>query len=535
MCFSRQGEATLVDADSASDSKNDKEHKPIRITRAIKNVWARFMRRKKLSQDRSTYKAVRMGTRLFPSVTSLQTGNAIGGHPASASAPPLSSTAVVENMIAQLSVLIREVTDIGVARQAELAVARAESTVQARGLYAREPVPRVLADRPTPPDVRLSQASTVAELQSEPSIVHQAPASTSGDCSSRPLAPPATTSADAKTRSFPEPVFDNRRRRELLGRIDKFKFTHLVNAQIIEQMADVRTKVEMTCHNLLNVLCDMERLCSVWDEVTTGAPSAAVLTILAPWKRIGKEHVNKICQDMRRGIDQHAEWSSAASRLRCSSGDVMGEDWWAGWDKQLSEVEELRVDELVEQLDLVQLGCSGLKQEGSGAASSKEKQRLPIEPKTVQCAVPRPVALGQVKVARPPPASSPSDQPPRFSVKWRGHGKRPEPTERGALAPVDSTLLPATTKDSAPSRAEAQPCPPSLRLKPSSAASPSQRASGLVIPMTGDGHGTRNGMHSPAFLSRPKSLRERPVTPSPHVPRFNKVTAPPSPSNQPRD
>lgn len=43
-----------------------------------------------------------------------------------------------------------------------------------------------------------------------------------------------------------------RRHRELLGRIEKFEFTHLFNARFIEKLSDFRTKVVMTCFDLLH-------------------------------------------------------------------------------------------------------------------------------------------------------------------------------------------------------------------------------------------------------------------------------------------
>lgn len=109
----------------------------------------------------------------------------------------------------------------------------------------------------------------------------------------------------------------------------------------------------MVCNNLLNIRRDMERLCSIWCEVTIGAPSVAVLRILEPWKRVGKEATTTICDNLRRGIQLYWEWLHLVSGVREGNGASMGQNWWAGYDTKLEEIEELNTEELLAQIDVV--------------------------------------------------------------------------------------------------------------------------------------------------------------------------------------
>ncbi|KAF1836012.1 hypothetical protein BDW02DRAFT_259426 [Decorospora gaudefroyi] len=131
--------------------------------------------------------------------------------------------------------------------------------------------------------------------------------------------------------------------RELLERIETFRFTTLVSISTINRAGDLRAIVNMTDNNLLNIRWDLERLLNLWSEIAGG------------WSRLSKEHVAKVCTDVRHGLAMYHDWSKNLefSRQVATAKGVIGEGYWKEFYEKLEEVNDLDLEGMAAQVDVV--------------------------------------------------------------------------------------------------------------------------------------------------------------------------------------
>ncbi|KAF2848789.1 hypothetical protein T440DRAFT_519685 [Plenodomus tracheiphilus IPT5] len=553
-----------VEADTSSARDDSRDPKRRRIARALEDLWRRIMRKKKSSQDASV-------------------------EPAFAHAPYLPSEAAMEKVMSQLNLLAHEIRDLRQAQEAGRALATGAATVKSAGpgpaTHNPNPPEASASDSIGYPEPALSSSAGLNRMEERssntmtirgprahfsqslagsgtPRTPESNPPSTSKPAESFSKTPSSPTVV--KSTPWPEPLFNNTSRRELLHRIEKFRFTHLFEPQFIKQLSDPHARVDIICNNLLNIRCDMERLCSIWSEVTTGAPSAAVLKILEPWKRVGKEPVTTICDKLRRGIDLYFEWLPLATSVRQADETSMGQDWWAEYDKKMADIEEMKTEELLAQIHVVEhyylgskecrslpstapaqvnakepLGLASLRgrehptsavHPGSNASQSpssprsaktvsEEGRSSDLARRSLTPAVPRPLTEEQARATSATRVSSPSAQRERFPVRLRSSEEtHDQPSQRTRYAVIDERPRPSTNSQLAPLP---------LRLQPATSVASQQEAYKHVEHTAINPPPAQKATNPTTYLSLPRqrSPREQPASSGPSLQNADGSTA----------
>ncbi|KAH9875327.1 hypothetical protein J1614_004819 [Plenodomus biglobosus] len=377
--FSLHLHTNCVEADTSSAPDDGGDPKRMRIMRALENLWRRLIRKKKPSQGGCEHEmmgacwTIYHAPRAKSSPPGVQANSFIAVDNASTHTPIVSPDVAMEKVMSQINLLVHEIRNIKHAQQADRALALG-------GAASDDAGPGAIAQKLTAaPEIKTSEIVRSSRFN-DLTLCKRSDGKTGNSCQIQPTHEPdahflqSSTSANIhisasiiaessleshsastviKSAPWPEPVFNNLSRQQLLKRIEKFRFTHLIDPGFIKQLSDPYARVDMVCNNLLDIRCDMERLWSISCEVTTGAASVAVLRILEPWKRVGKEATATICDNLRHDIQLYWEWLHLVSGVGEGSEASMGQSWWADYDKKLEEIEELNTEELLAQIDVV--------------------------------------------------------------------------------------------------------------------------------------------------------------------------------------
>ncbi|KAL1792969.1 hypothetical protein ACET3X_009476 [Alternaria dauci] len=334
----------------------------------------------------------------------------------------------------------------------------------------------------------------------------------------------------------------------LVNSIERFRFTTLVESAIIDDVKDMRTAVNMTSANLLNIGWDMKRLLVIWSRITLDAPDADVLRILQPWVRLPREAVAKACGLMQKGLRTYQDWQTISdhSLITAEKHHRISDAWWAMHHKKFREldvVNSVDFDDVFVQVELVMEECLGFEKEVA-VMRKPAPAPAPARRERMTNATPSSSAGSAVDMTSPTRSSCTSASssayqrpiPASPTKDWSSTARGTSNASNSSSLPRPALREPKLQQPSAPSLSSSDPSPPKAPIKDGPRYAKSQRVS-KPIPAasapsppdspkspTKDGKGSKEAAANVPNYLRPKKASSRASEPTETLPGYMRPT-----------